>query len=42
MYTHFYYRRAKLQSPIMAPQKASMESAEVLGQGSNNVSDTSP
>jgi hypothetical protein len=42
MYTHFYFRRAKLQSPVMALRKTSKESAEVLGQGSDNVSDTSP
>ena len=42
MYTHFYCRRAKLQSPVMAPGKASKASAEVSGQGSDNVSDTSP
>jgi hypothetical protein len=42
MYTHFYYRRAKSQSFAMAPRKASKASAEILGQGSDNVSDTSP
>jgi hypothetical protein len=42
MYTHFYYRRAKSQSSVMAPRKASKESAEISGQGSDNVSDTSP
>ena len=42
MYMHFYYRRAKSQSSVMAPQKASKASAEISGQGSDNVSDTSP
>jgi hypothetical protein len=42
MYTHFYRRRAKTQSPAMAPRKASKANVEVSGQGSDNVSDTSP
>jgi hypothetical protein len=42
MYMHFYCKRAKLQSPVMALQKASKASAEVSGQGFDNVSDTSP
>jgi hypothetical protein len=42
MYTHFYCRRAKLQSLVMALQKTSKESTEVSGQGYDNVSDTSP
>jgi hypothetical protein len=42
MYTHFYYRRARSQSSVMAPRKVSKESAEISGQGSDNVSDTSP
>jgi hypothetical protein len=42
MYTYFYYRRAKSESSIMAPQKASKAIAESSGQGSDNVSDTSP
>jgi hypothetical protein len=42
MYTHFYYRRAKSQSFVMAPRKASKASAESSGQGSDNVSDTLP
>jgi hypothetical protein len=42
MYTHFYYRRDKSQSSIMAPQKVSKASAEISEQGSDNVSDTSP
>ena len=42
MYTHFYCRRAKSQSSVIAPRKASKASVEILGQGSDNVSDTSP
>jgi hypothetical protein len=42
MYTYFYRRRAKPGSPIMAPRKASKSTVEVSGQGSDNVSDTSP
>jgi hypothetical protein len=42
MYTHFYYRRAKSQSSVMAPRKASKASLEISGQGSDNVYDTSP
>jgi hypothetical protein len=42
MYTYFYRRRAKTQSPAMAPRKASKASVEVSGQGSDNVVDTSP
>jgi hypothetical protein len=42
MYTYFYRRRAKAGSPAMAPRKASKASVEVLGQGSDNVADTSP
>jgi hypothetical protein len=42
MYTYFYRRRAKSESPVMAPRKASKASAEISGQGSDNVSDTSP
>jgi hypothetical protein len=42
MYTYFYRRRAKAQSPVMAPRKASKASVEVSGQGSDNVADTSP
>jgi hypothetical protein len=42
MYTHFYYRRAKSESSIMAPRKSSKAIAENSGQGSDNVSDTSP
>jgi hypothetical protein len=42
MYTHFSCRRDKLQSPVRAPRKASKASIEVSGQGSDNVSDTSP
>jgi hypothetical protein len=42
MYTHFYCKRDKLQSSVMAPRKSSKASVEVLGQGSDNISDTSP
>jgi hypothetical protein len=42
MYTHFYYRRAKLQSSVMAPRKVSKVGAEISGEGSDNVFDTSP
>jgi hypothetical protein len=42
MYTHFYYKRAKSESAIMAPRKASKVSAESSGQGMDTVSDTSP
>jgi hypothetical protein len=42
MYTYFYRRRAKVESPAMAPRKASKATVEVSGQGSDNVSDTSP
>jgi hypothetical protein len=42
MYTYFYRRRAKAGSLAMAPRKASKANVEVLGQGSDNVSDTSP
>ena len=42
MYTHFYRRRAKTQSPAMALRKASKVNVEVSGQGSDNVTDTSP
>jgi hypothetical protein len=42
MYTYFYCRRAKAVSPAMAPRKASKANVEVLGQGSDNVIDTSP
>jgi hypothetical protein len=42
MYKYFYRRRAKVESPAMAPRKASKATVEVLGQGSDNVSDTSP
>jgi hypothetical protein len=42
MYTYFYRRRAKSGSPVMAPRKASKASVEVAGQGSDNVTDTSP
>jgi len=42
MYTHFYYRRAKSESSIMSPRKASKAIAENSGKGSDNVSDTSP
>jgi hypothetical protein len=42
MYTYFYRRRAKVGSPAMAPRKASKATVEVSGQGSNNISDTSP
>jgi hypothetical protein len=42
MYTYFYRRRAKAESPGMAPRKASKANVEVSGQGSDNVADTSP
>jgi hypothetical protein len=42
MYTQFYHRRAKTQASAMAPRKASKANVEVSGQGSDNVSDTSP
>jgi hypothetical protein len=42
MYTYFYRRRAKVESPAMAPRKVSKATVEVLGQGSDNFSDTSP
>jgi hypothetical protein len=42
MYTYFYRRRDKVESPAMALQKASKANVEVSGQGSDNVSDTSP
>jgi hypothetical protein len=42
MYTYFYRKRAKVESPTMAPRKASKANVEVSGQGSDNVSDTSP
>jgi hypothetical protein len=42
MYTYFYHRRAKAGSPVMALQKASKANVEVSGQGSDNVTDTSP
>jgi hypothetical protein len=42
MYTQFYQRRAKTQTAAMAPRKAAKANVEVTGQGSDNVSDTSP
>jgi hypothetical protein len=42
MYTQFYRRRAKTQVSAMAPRKAAKANIEVAGQGSDNVSDTSP
>jgi hypothetical protein len=42
MYTYFYRRRAKEESPGMAQRKASKANADVSGQGSDNVTDTSP
>ena len=42
MYTQFYRRRDKTQALAMAPRKAAKENVEVLGQGSDNVFDTSP
>jgi hypothetical protein len=42
MYTYCYRRRAKVESPAMAPRKVSKSIIEVSGQGSDNVSDTSP
>ena len=42
MYTFFYRRRAKVESPGMALRKASKANVEVSGQGSDNVADTSP
>jgi hypothetical protein len=42
MYTYFYRRRDKVESPAMAPRKVSKATVEVSGQGSDNVSDTSP
>jgi hypothetical protein len=42
MYTHFYYKRAKSESSIMAPRKASKAIVESSGQGLDTVSDTSP
>jgi hypothetical protein len=42
MYTYFYRRRAKVESPAMALREASKATVEVSGQGSDNVSDTSP
>jgi hypothetical protein len=41
MYTHFYCRGEKLQSPVMAPRKVSKASTDVSGQG-YDISDTSP
>jgi hypothetical protein len=42
MYTYFYRIRAKVESPAMAPRKASKATVEVSGQGSDNIYDTSP
>ena len=42
MYTQFYHRRAKTQASAMAPRKVAKANVEVAGQGSDNVSDTSP
>jgi hypothetical protein len=42
MYTHFYYRRAKSESSIMAPRKESKVIAENSWQGSYTISYTSP
>jgi hypothetical protein len=42
MYTQFYRRRVKMKASAMAPQKAAKVNVEVAGQGSDNVSDTSP
>jgi hypothetical protein len=42
MYTQFYRRRAKMQASAMAPRKEAKANVEVSGQGSDNVSDTSP
>jgi hypothetical protein len=42
MYTYCYRRRAKVESLTMAPRKVSKATVEVSGQGSDNVSDTSP
>jgi hypothetical protein len=42
MYTYFYRRRDKVESPAMAPRKASKATIEVSGQGSDKISDTSP
>jgi hypothetical protein len=42
MYTQVYRRRAKTQVSAMAPRKAAKANIEVAGQGSDNVSDTSP
>jgi hypothetical protein len=42
MYTDCYRRRDKVESPTMALRKASKSTVEVSGQGSDNVSDTSP
>jgi hypothetical protein len=42
MYTQFYRRRAKMQASAMASRKAAKANVEISGQGSDNVSDTSP
>jgi hypothetical protein len=42
MQTKFCHRRDKMQASAMAPQKAAKANVEVSGQGSDNVSDTSP
>jgi hypothetical protein len=42
MYTYCYRKRDKVESPAMAPRKVSKATIEVSGQGSDNVSDTSP
>jgi hypothetical protein len=42
MYTQFYRRRVKTQTSAMAPWKAAKANVKVMGQGLDNVSDTSP
>jgi hypothetical protein len=42
MYTYCYRKRDKVESPTMAPRKTFNATIEVLGQGSDNISETSP
>ena len=42
MYTQVYRRREKTQASVMAPRKATKANVEIVVQGSDNVSDTSP
>ena len=42
MYTQVYYRREKKKASAMAPRRATKANIEVVVQGPDNVSDTSP